>query len=166
MKEIGLTKGMVALVDDEDFDWANQFNWCAQGTGKKGTSKEKFYAARRKGCRIILLHRWLLNANETQEVDHKNNDSLDCQKHNLRVATSQQNQFNIPKMPGRKTSSKFKGVCKVKPIVNALNPFMAYISISRKRLHLGYFASEMEAALAYDTAAKRLFKEFACLNFP
>lgn len=165
MKEIQLTQGKVALVDDEDFDWVNQFNWCAQGTkGKR--NRQRFYAARRKGSHLILLHRWLLNAEETQEVDHKNHNSLDCQKHNLRVATSQQNSFNTQKSKRTKMSSQYKGVCKVKPIVNALNPFMAYISVNRKRIHLGYFSSEVDAAKTYDLAAIRFFKEFACLNFP
>lgn len=164
MKEIPLTQGKFALVDDEDFDRVNQFNWYAQGTGKEPS--RKFYATRRVGKRLVLLHRWLLNAGETEEVDHKNNDSLDCQKHNLRLATSQQNQFNIPKDRNRKLSSRFKGVCRVKPIVNATNPFMAYISFGGKRTHLGYFSSEIEAAKAYDSAARTYFKEFASLNFP
>lgn len=165
-KLIELTKGFVALVDDVDFEAVNAYNWYAQGTG---SSKERFYAARRVGRRILLLHRELLGAiNSEQKVDHKNRNTFDYRRVNLRFVTDQQNSANQGKRSG--TTTQYKGVCRVKPRVNATNPYMAYIGGAAKsvlkRIHLGYFASEEEAARVADAAAKEHYGEFAVLNFP
>lgn len=161
---IQLTRGLVTSVDEADFDEVNSHNWYAQ------KSRCRFYAARRVGSRILLLHRELLQAPQGLFVDHENWSTLDCRRKNIRIATPQQNAANSQKRPG--TTSQYKGVCRVKPRVNNTNVWMAYIggaisSGSRlKRIHLGYFSTEVDAAIASDSAAKKHFGNFAALNFP
>lgn len=163
MKIIPLTQGQFAIVDDADFEWANQWKWYAQQTQPR-----RFYAARRVGTKILLLHRELLAAPPEVEVDHWNGNSLNCKRENLRPATSQQNSQNARKTRSL-TTSRFKGVCRVSSRCNATNPWLAYIGGSLgkiKRIYLGYHESEEQAARAYDERAKELFGKFACLNFP
>lgn len=161
---IELTRGMVALVDEEDFDEVNSHNWCAQ------KARIGFYAARRERPKYLLLHRELLRAPRGLVVDHENWNTLDCRRKNMRIATYQQNSGNSQKRAG--TTSQYKGVCKVKPRVNNTNPWMAYIggAVSTgarlKRIHLGYFSTEADAAIASDAAAQKYFGNFAVLNFP
>jgi hypothetical protein len=168
MPYIPLTKGQVAQVDPEDFEWAKHYNWCSQPVRYKGNVT--YYASRRAEGKLLLLHRCILSAKRGEEVDHWNGDTLDCRRGNLRLATSQQNSFNTRKQK-RRTTSQYKGVCYV-PKVNKTNPWIAYIggsvSVRAKtpRRYLGYFSSEIAAALAYDTAARSLFGQFARLNFP
>jgi len=162
---IPLTKGLFAIVDEWNFDWVNQFNWCAQTT--KRTDTHAVYAARRVGPRILLLHREILRAGPGQEVDHKNRDTLDCREGNLRLATGSQNSANKGKASG--CSSRFKGVCFV-PQLNSTNPWLAYFGGSGKagapvkRKYLGYFVTEEIAAAAYNSAALGAWGEFAVLN--
>lgn len=167
MKRVPLTKGKFALVDDGDFDCVNQFQWYAQ-TSKYKDKPPVFYAARRfKSGQLVLLHRWLLGVfTRSVEVDHKNFNTLDCRRRNLRKVTSQQNSFHVRKTR-RRCSSRFKGVCYV-PQLNKINPWISYIGGTRHcrtpRQYLGYFADEKSAAQAYNRAAKKLFGKFALLN--
>lgn len=162
---IPLTKGKWALVDKEDFDRFSCFNWIAQGTGKKVGG---FYAARKSNRKLLLLHKEILQAPDGLIVDHENGDTLDCRRDNLRIATFSQNGGNARKHSTH-MSSQFKGVSRVSPRVNSKNPWIAYIGASRgvvKREYLGYFKNEVDAARAYDEAAKEKFGPFAHLNFP
>lgn len=158
-KTIPLTRGLVAVVDADDYPTISSFKWYAQCT-----EPGRFYAARRKGRKIILLHREVMGAKKGQWTDHINSDTLDCRKENLRFVTPKQNAMNSRKALG--ASCAFKGVCRVSPRVNAENPFLAYIGSKSNRKYLGYFSSEILAARAYDRAAKNLFGKFAKLNFP
>lgn len=159
MKEIPLTRGFVAFVDDRDFDWLNQWNWFA-------LTPENFrvYAVRHEGPKsnriTILMHRIILGP-DIQYGDHKNGNGIDNQRHNLRAADAMQNGGNARKWR-RVTSSQFKGVSWVKRD----NCWRAYIKINYHQIGLGYFQDEAEAARAYDRAAERHFGEFANLNFP
>lgn len=143
-KEIKLTKNKVALIDDEDFEFLNQFKWYFN-TG---------YAMRRNKKQTILMHRVINNTPDGMETDHINRKKLDNRRINLRSCTNQQNQMNSSKMIN--TTSKYKGVCW------HINNKKWQVNIQNK--YLGYFKSELEAAKAYDKAAKELFGEFARLN--
>ena len=92
MKEIVLTQGKVALVDDEDHEYLNQFKWCAANNG--GT----FYAIR-KACYdgkwiTERMHRVLFDIPPGKEIDHIDHNGLNNQRSNLRIVTRQQNKFN------------------------------------------------------------------------
>lgn len=162
MHVVHLTKGQVAVVDDADADEVSRFTWSAFWCAKA----KRYYASRREGERTILLHRHLLGVTDPAvQVDHRNHDGLDNSRSNLRLCTNRQNQQNQRKRSG--TSSRFKGVFRFRS-----GKWAAQISSgalrsdgSRKRVHLGYFLDEEDAARAYDAAARREFGEFARLNF-
>lgn len=151
MAEIVLTKGRLALVDDEDFDYLSQWKWYFHGHAPAtGTPKQ-------------FMHHKLLQPLPGFIVDHINRDSLDNRKANLRIATQADNTRNRSKsqiVAGRLTTSRYKGVAR------GNRKWVAYIGHAGRRKHLGTFATESEAAEAYDTAAVLYFGEFACLNFP
>lgn len=156
MKTINLTQGRVALVDDEDFDRVNQFKWYASN------HKHTWYAQRNRMINgkksTQRLHSFILPG--VKQIDHENRNGLDCQKHNLRPATFAQNHANSIKRKG-KCSSKFKGVCWDK----RGQQWLAYITVDKKFVHIGYFLQETDAALAYDKKAVDVFGKFARLNF-
>lgn len=109
-----------------------------------------------------LLHRVVMDLPAGCTVDHKNNNKDDCRKENLRVATYSQNNCNVGKKLFMRTpTSKYKGVYKYK---DRFYPWWAYIKFEGKRKSLGYFKTEIEAAEAYNKAAKELHGDFAKLN--
>jgi hypothetical protein len=158
--EIPLTRGYVALVDDEDFERASSLKWYAHVGSNRPGGPGHVYAMRidpsSRGA--ILLHRFVLRA-KAPYVDHINTDTLDCRKCNLREVTARENAWNssIPRM--HKTS-RFKGVSWNK---NA-NKWSAFITKDGDRKHLGYFMDERDAAATYNAAAIERFGEFAKLN--
>lgn len=124
-----------------------------------------FYLRRREKVngryKTIMFHRELLNVQTSSIfVDHKNGNGLDNRLENLRLTDRAKNAANSRKL--KKAGSVYKGVYKHKKCVN----WNARIQYNGKRIDLGYFTSEKEAALAYDTAARLYFGEFAKLNFP
>jgi len=116
------------------------------------------YAVATIGTRMLYLHRLLMgDIVEGKQVDHINGDKLDNRRENLRVCTARENQANTAKQ-ARPTYSKFKGVCQ------SAGHWRAYIATSDKQTHLGSFATEGEAAYAYNLAAIERFGAFAKLN--
>ena len=110
------------------------------------------------------MHRYLLGLTDPKiQADHKNLNGLDNRLENLRVATPRQNNINREKL--NNCSSKYKGVNVEKYGFRVRIRIMNENNIS-KRLHLGYFQDEIEAAKVYDEAAKKYHGEFAILNFP
>lgn len=161
MKEIQLTKGRVALVDDEDYDYLNQWRWHSR------YDKGKFYVERMQTIgykkRVgIKIHRLIMNCPPELQVDHRDGNPLNNQKSNLRICTNTQNQYNRDGFG----ESPFKGVyfkkTKYKNKVHVA--IVAQITIEGKVTHLGYFKTEKEAALAYNKMATLSFGEFARLN--
>lgn len=153
MKEIALTQGKVALVDDEDYALVSAITWCANAQAGH------WYAV--APHRKLKMHRLILRAPAGTHVDHVNGDGLDNRRANLRLATRFQNAANRRKsVNGRNYRSKYKGV---RP--NA-KKFQAVIGVRRKLVFIGSFSTELEAARAYDVKAREVFGEFAQLNFP
>src|SRR5882724_7878623 len=105
MKEIQLTQGKIALVDDEDFERVNQFKWFLLTSNLH----DKLYAYSRVPG---LMHRFIMSAPTGFDVDHIDNDGLNDQKSNLRICTRSQNMMGIEKIQrvGNRGKSKFKGV--------------------------------------------------------
>jgi hypothetical protein len=150
MKEIKLTQGKVALVDDEDFEYLNRFKW--QAAKKRHT----FYAVRTVNRISIRMHRVIMNYPLGFEVDHKNGNGLNNTRNNLRICSRRQNSFNVP----CRSISGFKGVGKDK------NGYQSAITVNGKRIYLGWYFDPIEAAKKYDLAALKYFGKFAYLNFP
>lgn len=162
MKTIQLTQGQVALVDDGDYEYLNQFKWCAH-KNRSGN----FYALRYssvingRGHRIHMSRQLLrLECGDKRQGDHINHNTLDNRQTNIRICTRQQNQMN--RKPWQNSSSHFKGVswCKRR------KKWEVRMQLREKHIFLGYFEGEIDAALAYDLAAKKYHGEFAHLNFP
>ena len=149
---IPLTQGQNAIVDASDFDWLNQWNWCAYWD----PDTESFYAFR--GVPGIRMHRLILACASEEYGDHKNHDTLDNRRENLRKCTNAQNHAN-QRINATPKTSRFKGVTWNK----AHSRWHARIGDPAD--HLGYFASEEDAAHAYDIKAVELYGEFAHLNF-
>lgn len=158
MKEIKLTQGKVALVDDHLFEELNKFKWYAHKAGNT------FYAHRKirlEGVRKTLkMHRCILDlTNINIVVDHINHNGLDNQLSNIRACTNKENHRNQRIRTGG--TSKFKGVCMPKKYKN----WQASIKCNGVYICIGQFRCEIEAAKAYDKAALHYFGEFANLNF-
>jgi hypothetical protein len=153
-KAIPLTKGKVAIVDDADFEWLNQFKWCA---AKSGNSYYPVRRCRQDGKYVTMFMHYLLCG---KRADHINGNGCDNRRGNLRPATPQQNVFN-QKLRVTSTSG-FKGVTWNK----RYGKWQAQIGHNGKNKHIGLFVNLEEAARAYDAKARELFGEFARTNFP
>lgn len=152
--------GYSVTIDAGDWDLVSQFKWRC----KIRPDRDLIYViGHRPGSNTqIWLHRLLLGIKAGEYVDHRNGNPLDNRRCNLRKATPAQNTYNT--RPHGQV--KYKGVRHI--IVNGENTgrFRAGITIDGKGVHLGSFSTEIEAAIAYDEAARKLHGEFARLNFP
>ncbi len=158
MKEIALTKGYVAIVDDEDYGWLSQDKWYAvEMVG--GAKACRARPSNAHGIKAkIYMSREIMHAPPGMEVDHRNHKTLDNQKANLRVCTPAQNNVNRRKIA--KGSSQYKGV----NWNEQLHKWRARITNGGVCKHLGYFEDEIEAARAYNAEALAQFGEFGMLN--
>ncbi len=150
VRYISLGDGRVALVDAADYEWLRRYTWRASGAG---------YAQARVGGKHVFMHRLIMNPAVGKVVDHWNGNRQDNRRGNLRLCTQAQNLQNRRKSRG---TSRFKGVS----WHFNRRRWEARIGCDGKTRHLGWFDNEIDAALAYDRAARELFGAFAHLNFP
>ena len=153
MKEIRLTQGKIAIVDDEDFELVSQYRWHAV------KSRNTFYAATK--CPLPTgpkMHALLMGKQPGYQIDHIDGNGLNNQRHNLRFVTAAQNAANTN--PYRTNTSGYKGVMWRK----YLNKWEVRIKVNGKRISLGYYTDKEAAARAYDAAAKEHFGDFARVN--
>jgi hypothetical protein len=148
------------IIDDEDCDKIKDYTWQVRKNhnynvfyiGSKIKQKNNIY-------KNIELSRLITGAKCTELVDHKNGDTLDNTKSNLRVCSRAENNRNSNKRKDGNTSN-YKGVCwKARN-----NKFVSQINFNNKKIHLGYFETEDQAAIAYNMAAIKYFGEFARPN--
>ena len=157
MKKIPLTRGYFAIVDDEDFEYLNQWKWL-YSNGYAARSQHVSFKDGVQVSKNIQMHRVILNTPDGLLVDHKNNNGLDNRKNNIRNCTYAENARN--QKLSKRSSTGFKGVSWKK----SHEKFCANIKIGKKQIHLGLFACKIEAARAYNEAALKYHGEFACLN--
>lgn len=161
MKTIPLTKGQVALVDDEDYERVRQYKWTASFSYAKYCYARHCFRHPNGKRYFMRLHRVILNMqlSDKRVVDHINHDTLDCRKINLRICTNAQNLHN----KRRQENTPYPKGVKYDHGVRR-RPFSATITVDGRRLHLGVFATPEKAHAAYCQAAVRYFGEFACFG--
>jgi hypothetical protein len=144
----------VALVDDEDYDRVMQYKWCFGKIGYAMRNISKY--ARRDGKHgMQYLHRFIMGEPPGMEVDHRDEDRLNCQKYNLRVATHAQNTQH--RGPLKTNTSGRKGVTRN----HRAGKWVAQIDVNGVHKNLGYFDDIQSAHAAYCMAAEELHGEFA-----
>jgi hypothetical protein len=159
MREIPLTHGQSALVDDEDYDMLIGYKWYAWRCPKtKGYYAVCVTSRKFPPKRTLRMHRVIMNAKSGEQIDHANHNTLDNRKVNLRRCTMAENNTNGRKR-GHNTSG-FKGVYWNRDA----KKWQAYIGFSKRQHYLGVFDDPLSAALAYDIAAFRFHGEFALPN--
>jgi hypothetical protein len=156
-RKIDLGRGQFTILDPQDYYRFGNFKWWVHSNGSN------LYAARTEiteklQSKIIYLHRMICDPPDGLVVDHRFGNTLDNRRENLRLATHSQNMRNRRKIAN--TSSRFIGVW----LDKKRNKWTAQIRYNGKKLWLGRFSSELAAAKAYDTAAKKYYCEFARLN--
>lgn len=155
MKTLQLSQGKIAKVDDDDFEWLSRWKWHMHNRG---------YAVRNallneSGPKSIRMHRAIMNAPEGVEVDHIDHDKLNNQKNNLRLCTRAENMGNT--LIRKDNTSGYKGV----DFYKKYKRWRAKIRKDNQLIHIGFFDDPISAAKAYDEMAKKLFGQFANINF-
>lgn len=163
MKEIKLTQGQIALVDEDDYEKLSKYKWAAAYDKKRNI----FYAARginiNKKIKTIRMHEEIMGTIGKDKklycVDHIDHNTLNNQKNNLRICDIAGNMQNrrIPKS----NTSGYKGVCR---FYHDKNKFIAQIGHHGKYFRIGKYNTALEAAKAYNEKALELYGEFAFLN--
>jgi AP2 domain len=151
---VPLTKGYHALIDVASYEKVSQHKWraCVLENGRR------VYAVTKMQGKLIYLHRFILNAKEQFKVDHARSRTLDNRSSEIRMCTNTQNSTNTVKRKG--CTSRYKGVCWHKD----RKKWRVAIVVKKRVISLGYHKSEEEAAVAYNMAALRHFREFSRLN--
>lgn len=152
MKEIKLTQGKVALVDDEDFEYLNQWKWFAHKEGRTYYAHREIHTEKCKRY-ILKMHHVITGIPPANLLcDHRDGNGLNNQRNNLRLVTKRQNAQNLQ----YSKSSQYPGVCKYR------NGWITRIRINGKRKYLGGFKTEIEAFNAYKNAVEKIGEKVLC----
>mgnify|MGYP000848918023 CR=1 FL=1 len=155
MREIELSRGLVSIVDDADYDWVAQWKWTAC-VGSSGL----VYAVRRAkatesaGRPQIAMHRAILNAPLHLLVDHINHDTLDNRRENLRLCSASQNNMN--KRLNRRSTSGHKGVS----WDASEGQWAVKIKVNRREIWLGRYDNIDDAVAAYRNGSLQYHGDF------
>lgn len=162
--EVAIPVGdLLALVDEADFPLVTAYSWHPL------VRANVTYACASRSNDTIYMHRLIVGTAGELHVDHRNRDGLDNRRANLRIATRTQNRVNSRKprrADGQPSASSLKGVYCHRRNGRWTGKWLARIGIDGKSRYLGLFASEIDAARAYDAAALEAWGEFARPNFP
>lgn len=158
--EIYVGDGKFALVEWADFPKVKGYRWRLTTKGRSDNFYAQTWDEGVEPRRRVSMHRMIMELPDNLVCDHINGNGLDNRRSNLRAATPLQNAHNSKQAKNR--TSKFKGVC----LCKETGLWRAAIIINKKRTVLGRFGSEVEAAYAYDKAARSAQGSFARLNFP
>jgi hypothetical protein len=157
---IGLTRGKYATVSEHRYESLSKRKWSAYYDYRG----RRYYALDTNEKPVVRMHREIVGG-DSPHIDHINGDGLDNRDENLRPSTVSQNIANSQNHKKNKKGGKYKGVTFC-PEVTGGRPWRARIGFQNTIVYIGRFASEQEAARAYDEKAVELFGEFAHKNFP
>lgn len=152
---IPLTLGNFATIDTADWHLIAGRRWRTL-TGSNG----KYAYTGSRSTKEMTMPNMILGCNGI--VDHRNGDTLDNRRENLRPCTARQNTMNQRPQRNKLHGVTLKGVC----FNIRTQKYRAQIGKAQRPICLGEFSSEAEAGRAYDKAAEEKFGEFAYLNFP
>jgi hypothetical protein len=149
LKIIKLTKGYETIVDDETYKWARHWKWLAN-VKKPGLVYAVCNLYQNNKTYHVHLHQLILGPDAIGKItDHKNGNTLDNRKENLRAGTQRQNcQNKASHRAGRLVGTRFHPV---------LKKWQARIVVDKARKSLGYFKTEQEAHEAYMKAFNEIY---------
>lgn len=152
MKEIRLSQGKYAIVDDRDYDELSQWKW----KYSNGYAVRSVYQNGKQ--RTISMHRMVANTPSGKDTDHISGNTLDNRRENLRVCSHAENQRN--RKMSKNNKSGYKGVVWAKHTMR----WKTQIMVENKPKHIGYFNNIIDAAIAYNLAALCVYGQYARLN--
>lgn len=165
MKTISLTRGKVAVIDDDDYERVSALEWHAVPSRHTWYAKRSFRDAETRKQHPESLHRFILGLqiSDRRRVDHANRDGLDCRRSNLRISSHVENARNSG--PRINNTTGFKGVSAIR-YPSGFISYRGIVWVSGKAITTETCQSAESAAKAYDMLAKHFYGEFAYLNFP
>ncbi len=160
----------VIMLDDADLHIMKRGTIkLKESASSYGSVYAELWTSDQRRNRIGSVARIIMDAPVGMQVDHINHDTLDNRRCNLRVCTSHGNARNRRKATGK---NLFKGIHYDNVNTHdgsrgdgVARPWRTIASVDGRRVSLGYFATQEEAAIAYDKFAGAAYGEFACLNF-
>jgi hypothetical protein len=161
MKEIKLTQGKSAWVDDEDYDLVSGFNWHVKQPVNGYCYAARSFRVNGKVKTQLMIELILGKTKPNECYFYWDKNSLNLIRTNISIA-DRKAQARYRK-PDKNSTSKYKGVFKSKYRINYASPFRACVGVNGGEF-LGWFKTEIEAAKAYNEKAKELFGDFALLN--
>lgn len=169
---IELTQGYWTIVDEEDYEELAKYEWFIKKASPNLYAGRNLSALERKErgteVRQVFMHCEIMSKSTAYangiEVDHRDSNGLDNRRRNLRESTRLGGARNRKKSNNRIYKSIYKGVTVSSSRGREGRSFRAHILYEEKRIRLGAYRLEVDAALAYDRAARKYYGEFARTN--